>query len=301
MYSILLQGIEGGTMENSATDQPEPEKVRGHLHGMWSAVASAWDEHADYADVRGIAMTARLLELAPAGDSGRLLELACGPGGLGLAAAAKMPEGKVVMSDVAPQMVEIARRRAAERGLENVSTAVIDIEAMDAPDEAFDAVVCREGLMFALDPGRALREIHRVLAPGGRFAASVWGPRERNPWLGVVMDAASSQFGVPMPPPGIPGPFALSDSARLGQLAEEAGFTAVEVEELDVPTDAANFDDWWSRTTSLAGPLARIIENLPADGVDALREKAREGAASYTKPDGGLDFPGVTLIVTGQK
>ncbi len=287
-------------MQNE-TPTSSANEVRRHLHGMWSAVAPAWGRHADYADSRGTALTARLLALAGPGPNGRVLELACGPGGLGLAAAERVPGSEVVLSDVAPEMVEIAARRARERGLTNVSTAVIDLEAIDASDESFDAVICREGLMFAVDPALALREIHRVLAPGGRFAAAVWGPRASNPWLGVVLDAASAHFGAPMPPPGIPGPFALEDASRLGDLVREAGFTAGTVEQLDVPTGAASFDHWWSRTTALAGPLAKAIAGLPQASADALRERAREAVAPYTTVDGALVFPGLTLIATGQR
>ncbi|MDX6720183.1 MAG: hypothetical protein QOJ63_2437, partial [Solirubrobacteraceae bacterium] len=203
-------------MQNT-TPTSQADEVRRHLHGMWSAVAPAWGENADYADSRASTLSARLLALADPGPNERVLELACGPGGLGLAAAELVPGGEVVLSDVAAEMVAIAARRARERGLANVSTAVIDLEAIDAPDASFDAVICREGLMFAVDPALALREIHRVLAPGGRFAAAVWGPRARNPWLGCVLDAASAHFGAPMPPPGIPGPFALEDAGRLGR------------------------------------------------------------------------------------
>jgi ubiquinone/menaquinone biosynthesis C-methylase UbiE len=289
-------------MQSKNTTATSPaDEVRGHLHGMWSAVAPAWDQHADYADSRGTALTERLLALAGPGANERVLELACGPGGLGLAAAELVPEGEVVLSDVAPEMVEIAARRARERGLANVSTAVIDLEAIDAPDASFDAVICREGLMFAVDPALALREIHRVLAPGGRFAAAVWGPRARNPWLAAVLDAASAHFGAPMPPPGIPGPFALEDADRLGQLVRDAGFTAGTVEKLEVPTNAASFEQWWSRTTSLAGPLAKIIAGLPQEATAALRERAREAVAPYATADGTLAFPGLTLIATGRR
>ena len=72
--------------------------------------------------------------------------------------------------------------------------------------------------MFALDPAGAVREIGRVLRPGGRCAIAVWGPRARNPWLGSVLDAVSEQLGMPVPPPGIPGPFSLDDADALAAL-----------------------------------------------------------------------------------
>ena len=92
-----------------------------HVHDMWEAVAGGWDEHAAYVDARGAAAAARLLELTAPRPGERVLELACGPGGLGIAAAALVgAEGEVVVSDVAPEMTAIAGRRAAELGLEQV-------------------------------------------------------------------------------------------------------------------------------------------------------------------------------------
>lgn len=105
-----------------------------------------------------------------------MLELACGAGGLGIAAAERGHE--VVLSDVAPEMTAIAAGRAS--GLP-VSTLVLDLDRIDQPDGSFDAVLCREGLMFAADHAGAAREIARVLAPGGRVAIAVWAARERNP------------------------------------------------------------------------------------------------------------------------
>ena len=98
-------------------------------------------------------------------------------------------------------------------------TRELDLEQIDEPDGSYDVVLCREGLMLVPDPARAAREIARVLRPGGRVALAVWGPREQNPWLGVVFDAVSAQLGTPMPPPGIPGPFSLDDADGLAGAA----------------------------------------------------------------------------------
>jgi len=157
-------------------------RERRQLHAMWGSVAPAWGEHAGYADTRGAAMTARLLELTAPRPGERVLELACGPGGVGIAAAGLVgPTGEVVLSDVAAEMTAIAAARAAALGLGNVRALTLDLDDLDQPDQAYDVVLCREGLMFAFDPAHAVAEIRRVLRPGGRMAASVWGPRERNP------------------------------------------------------------------------------------------------------------------------
>ena len=274
--------------------------ARTHLHGLWSAVAGSWAEHADFIDRRAAGVTRELLRRAAPRPGERVLELACGPGGVGIEAAALVQPGEVVLSDVAPEMTAIAAARVAERGLANVSTCELDLEQIEQPDASFDVVLCREGLMFAADPGRAAAEIARVLRPGGRVAAAVWGPRERNPWLGVVFTAVSAQLGQPVPPPGVPGPFSLDDAGRLAGLMTAAGLDDVVVDELDVPMRAATFDEWWTRTSALAGPLARRLESLPAPASQALRGRLEEAVQPYATPS-GLEFPGVTLIASGRR
>jgi SAM-dependent methyltransferase len=283
-------------------ESDERDALRARLAGMWAAVASGWSEHADYADDRGAQCAERMLEAAGVRSGDRVLELACGPGGLGRAAAERVgPEGEVVLTDVAEAMTTIAAARAADRGLTNVRARVLDLERIDEPDASYDVVLCCEGLMFAAEPARAIGEIVRVLRPGGRVALAVWGPRERNPWLGLVMDAVGAQIGAPVPPPGVPGPFALDDAAELRGLLRAAGLAEVAVEELSVPLRTASFDEWWARTSALAGPLSAIIASMPAASVQALRERARETTRPYETVSGGLDFPGVTLVATARR
>ena len=285
--------------EGSATDAPDAFRQR--LHGMWAAVAGSWREHADYVDARGASMTEKILDGSALQPGDRVLELACGPGGLGLAAAPRVaPGGEVVVSDVVAEMTSIAAARAEALGLRNVRARVLDLEQIDEPDGSYDVVLCREGLMFASDPARAAREIRRVLRPGGRVAIAVWGPRERNPWLGAVLDAASAQFGAPIPPPGVPGPFSLEDASKLAGLLRDADLTDVVVDEVQAPMHVDSFEEWWTRTSSLAGPLAAMLASLPEDATHALLARVHEGVRAYETAD-GLDFPGVTLLATAHR
>ena len=129
--------------------------IAGHLHGMWASVAGSWREHAEYVDARAALVTAQMLERTGPRPGERVLELACGPGGAGLAAAELVaPGGDVVLSDVVPEMTAIAAARARALELTNVRTRELDLEQIDEPDAAYDVVLCREGLMFALDPAR---------------------------------------------------------------------------------------------------------------------------------------------------
>ena len=276
------------------------DETRARLRGMWAAVAPSWGDHADVIDARGAVVTGRMLERVAPEPGDRVLELACGAGGAGIAAAERVgPAGEVVLTDAVEGMTAIAAGRALARGLGNVSARVRDIEGIDEPDGAFDVVLCREGLMFATDPARAAGEIRRVLRPGGRAAVAVWGSRERNPWLAVVFDAVSAQVGAPVPPPGVPGPFSLGDADGLRGILRGAGLEDVRVEEVEVPLRAGTAGEWWERSTSLAGPLSARLAAMSADESRALRARALEAARPYTSGE-GVVMPGLSLVASGR-
>jgi ubiquinone/menaquinone biosynthesis C-methylase UbiE len=277
------------------------DTTRSAVHAMWAGVASHWAEHAAYVDDRSAALNAAMFDRTALQPGDGVLELACGAGGLGLAAAERVaPEGEVLLSDVAAEMVAVAADRASQRGLANVRTATLDLEDIAQPDESFDVVLCREGLMFAVDPTRAAGEIHRVLRPGGRAALAVWGPQEQNPWLGLVFDAVSAQVGAPIPPPGIPGPFSLSAASTLRDVLIAGGLGDVAVADVPVPVRAASFDEWWHRTRALAGPLATILGMLPTETTDAIAARLRADVEPYLTA-AGLELPGVSLLASGTK
>ena len=138
------------------TQTGSSEQVRAHIHGMWARVATSWGASADDVDQRAAPITACMLDAVAVHAGDRVLELASGPGGAGLAAAKRVgPGGEVVISDVVAVMAGIARQRAAARGYTNVRAEVLDLENIAEPDEAYDVMLCREGMMFALDPARA--------------------------------------------------------------------------------------------------------------------------------------------------
>ena len=285
-------------METATT--PGSEEIRATMHAMWNGVAPAWAHHATYVDARAEPVTDSLLDGVALRPGDRVLELGAGAGGLGLAAAERLgADGRVAISDVAPAMVEAADGRARERGRTNVETKVLDIERIDEPDASYDVVLCRDGLQFAADPARGAREMTRVLRPGGRLAVATWASKQENPWLGVLMDAFAEETGRQVPPPGMPGPFALDDPERLQRIFNEAGLT-VAVEPHPAPMRVPSFEDWWERTVALAGPVAGLLRKLPQETVEAVRDRAREGTQRYAT-EGGIELPGVALLATGAR
>ena len=277
------------------------DDLRAHLQGVWSTVSDAWAEHATFIDARGQVVTEWLLSATAPTAGDRVLELACGPGAVTLAVAGMVDPGEVIASDVAVEMVDTAVARAHARGFSNVHGRRLEIEDIAEPDGTFDLVYCRDGLQFALDPARAVAEIARVTKPGGRAAVAVWAERDRNPWLGLVLDVLSEQLGQPVPPPGIPGPFSLGDGTVLDRLFTDAGFADVRREELSVPFRAPSFDGWWRTTTSLAGPLSVLIANLDGETTEKLRTRAHEAIAPFEAADGGVEIPGVQHLLSARR
>ena len=293
-------------MSSGTVHRPTAEQIRHRVHQMWGSVAESWGEHVDHVEQRAEAVTRLMIEAVAPAPGQEVLELACGAGGLGLAIADQVsPEGRVVLSDAAPEMVTIASAQAALRSrgggaATQVTAQLLDLEQIDMPDDSFDIVVCREGLMFALDPVRAAREIARVLRPGGRAAIAVWGPRDLNPWLGVLADAVHLHTGTPVPPAGMPGPFSLGADGALETTLSAAGFEEVSVQPVDVPTHDASFDDYWQLRVDLSGPLRQRLAALPAHDMSAIRDTVHEGLSRYQTSD-GLRVPGLAYVASARR
>jgi SAM-dependent methyltransferase len=262
----------------TATTTDPADAIRDQVHAMWGSVAAGWADQSDYVAQRGAAVTAAMLTAVGLTTGERVLELACGTGDVGIAAARRVgATGHVVITDVAPEMVAVAARQADSAGLGNVSTAVRDIEQIAEPDAGYDVVLCRDGLMFAVDPQRGAAEIRRVLRPGGRTAVVVWQ----------------------VPPPGIPGPFALGDAGRLPQLLDSAGLVDISLGEIAVPVRAPDFDTWFTRVSMLAGPLARIVGSLSREVKTGLLDRLRDSVTPYATAE-GIELPGIAWLATGR-
>jgi SAM-dependent methyltransferase len=267
----------------------------------WRAVAAGWERRQASFSRATSRLTERLIELADPGGDDVVLELAAGPGETGFAAAARLgPGGRLLSTDFAPEMVEVARRRGGELGLTNVEFRTMDAMAIDCADSFVDVVLCRFGVMLTPEPAVTLGEIRRVLGERGRAAIAVWAEPERNLWISAGGSAARDLELVPAKDPDAPGPFRLADKARLRALVEHAGLRVDALEEVPVTYNAGSLDEWWAITVDMSPGLAALAASS-ADSLGQVRAAAEEKIAAYVAADGSVAPPGVAIAVLASR
>ena len=171
----------------------------------------------------------RLRELARCQEGERVIDVACGTGLVSFPVATLVgSSGAVLGVDISERMIEIARKSAAERGIDHARFERMDAEDLQVADSSFDVGICSLGLMYVPDPSKALQEVHRVLEPGGRAVVSAWGRRDHCGWAEIfpIVDARVASEVCPMF-------FRLGTGDSLKWELEAAGFQQVATERLE--------------------------------------------------------------------
>ncbi|MCP4251144.1 MAG: methyltransferase domain-containing protein [bacterium] len=267
-------------------DQPLNEKARQEqwqrARDDWELVADAWEQWEPYFAAGSWPVSQKLITELRLGDDARVLDVGCGTGNPSLqTAAALAPVGSVVGVDLSERMVDICQRKADRLGLTNVRFLVGEAERLDESQAAFDAVVCRFGIMFMPDAAAGLRHLRTLLRPGGRIAISVWAPMDKNPMFAVPRQELGKVIDLPTPQPNTPGPMHLSEPGELAGVLNDAGFSEVRVEPVRLYQFARDPEDYWRLVTSLTPMLRRYLTRLTDEQREAFHRGLTEAVAQY--------------------
>ncbi len=254
----------------------------------WDDAAQGWSRQGDLIRHWLHEATAAMLDAAQIGPGDRVLDVAAGAGDQTLDVARRVgPSGHVLASDVSPRILQLAADTLRRAGLHHVSTRQADAQALQLDGAAFDAAVCRLGLMFCPQPLLALQQIHRALAPGGRFSALVFGAPEANPCITIAMRTALRHAGIAPGDPGTPGSLlSLGRPGLLAGLLQQAGFGDVSVRALSAPFRLARCADYVAFVRSAGAPVIETLKRLDDRARDAAWADIAVQLDCFTTPQG---------------
>ena len=234
--------------------------------------AAAYNAAADHFDNEALGLwakyggrTVQWLALQPGAT---VLDVGCGTGASALPAAEQVgPKGKVIAVDLADRLLEIARRKAASRKLENIEFRLDDMENLGFPDQHFDAVICVFAIFFVPDVAKQIRELWRMVRPNGQLAITTWGPRVWEPgstgWWSAVKELRPDLHALFNPWDRI------ADPAALRKLFTEAGIAEAETVAEDGTQALRSAEDWW--TMVLGSGYRWTVDQMEPEMAERLR------------------------------
>jgi ubiquinone/menaquinone biosynthesis C-methylase UbiE len=236
-----------------------------------------------------------LLRMAGLKPGERVIDIACGTGLVTFPAAMAVgAEGAVRGLDISDGMVQAARAIASDRSITNTSFAQSGAEQLTESDGSFDVALCSLGLMYVPDPLASLREMRRVLRPGGRAVTAVWGQRDRCGWASIfpVIESRVKSEVCPLF-------FRLGTKSILAQTYEQAGFIRVEAERISTTLHYASAEEACLAVFE-GGPVALANTRFSDD----LKREARAeylSSIEVYRNGAGYRIPGEFVVVRGWK
>ena len=265
----------------------------------WDSVAAAWE-----ANDRLIAgwdnINDQIIKQAGIAKGHNVVDIGSGTGQPALNIAQHVGEtGSVVGFDFSDGMLSVARKKAAEQELKNVTFTRCDVTSLPLDSASCDAASSRFCIMLLPELDKTLLEVFRVLKKSGRFAASIWSVKEKNPSIKIPMEILM-EYSPPPDDAEKPGIFSLSEPGVLADKMRSAGFS--ELAELEVPLDRkfASGRECIDRLKEMAAPFKKMFASIPPDKKDEAEKRMVDAIECFRKGD-EVVLPSVALIVTGKK
>jgi ubiquinone/menaquinone biosynthesis C-methylase UbiE len=280
------------------------EDVKAAQAEQWRSRSAVRLERADLIERHWAPITDELLAQAGVSAGAHVLDVGTGHGEPALAAARIVgSRGRVVGVDLSPEMIDVARIRAHQSAGDFIEWRVDDAERLDLPGGSFDAVLCRNSLMFVPDPAVAIRRMLEVLRPGGTAAVAVVGPEPTQEQWTMTVDAIVRSLGVPRPPAravGEPGVYSVSDAALLQRLFADAGFADIVVSSRRLVYDFRKPEelvDWHEINPTIMG----LFEGQSREASEAAWRAVVETARERADVDGHVRIPSEILYARGRR
>lgn len=276
------------------------EQIREQQKQSWNKFSGGWKKWDELVMDFLKPMGDEIIRLLNPQNNDLILDVASGTGEPALTIAEKLSGGKVIMTDLADDMLAIARENAASRGIKNIEAVTCDVCELPFPDNTFDAISCRFGFMFFPDMLLAAKEMVRVLKPGGKIATAVWNVPEKNFWVTATMGTINRNMELPAPPPGSPGIFRCAKDGFIADLFQQAGLKNISQTEVAGKLNCKTVDAYWGMQTEVAAPIVAALANAS----DAMKEKIKtETYATVNEkfPDGNIVIDSSALVIYGEK
>jgi SAM-dependent methyltransferase len=279
----------------------DPAKFKESTRQQWQAAAKAWNDWGVFLRQWLRPATEQMLDMAHVADGSRVLDVAAGAGDQTLLIAERVgAKGHVLATDISSNILEYARENAQRAGAKNVETRVLDGEDLKLPDDSFDAIVCRLGLMYFPHQEKALTGFHRVLKKDGRVGLVVFSAPENNRFFSSAISIVRRRAGLPTPAPGQPGPFSMANPRVLENLLTSAKFRDVEVKRESAPLRMESADECVRFMRESFGALHQMLSGLSEkEKMDAWEEIRRELGQFET--GGRFTSPCELLVAVGTK
>ena len=268
----------------------------------WRESAKYWTKHSGTIWTMFAPLTQALIERGGIHEGQSVLDVAGGPGEPSLTIAEIVgPSGSVTCTDAVPEMVDAARSEANRRGITNVQFQQCTADSIPFPDNTFDVVVSRLGVMLFPDPHAAMREMLRVAKPGGALAFAVWHKSELNPFCCVVTSVIDQHIAPTVADPDAPSAFRFAEPGKLANVMLAAG--AIDVEEevfkFDMAAPIAPHE-FWNMRSQTSDTLRQKLAQLSDDEQSQIAHEIEQAVAEFF-PANQMKFPTQMLIATGKK